>query len=287
MITNPWMASAVLCVAALMANIPRPAQAQTEVQAGDNLRQIPAELPAGDGLRQLEASVGHHRLSAGQADWQEASLRGLYRLGDHLWGMELLHAERFNERGTFIGLQDRIHLAPRWDISLAYGLGDGANWLPRDRIDGHVHYTWGERLNWVTNVGLGYYRAPDDHQDRWASVGLTAWLEPYLQAPWIAQGEVRQTQSNPGDIHTQQYFLALTWGRHGQTQITARHGWGREGWQSLGDARSIVDFASRQSTLSIQHWVEKNWGWRLVADQYRNDQYHREGLNLVLFREWR
>ena len=103
----------------------------------------------------------------------------------------------------------------------------------------------------------------------------------------IAQGEVRQTQSNPGDIHTQQYFLALTWGRHGQTQITARHGWGREGWQSLGDARSIVDFASRQSTLSIQHWVEKNWGWRLVADQYRNDQYHREGLNLVLFREWR
>ena len=273
MIPNLWTGTAVLGLAVALAYAPRPVMAQND------------DLPA-QGLRQLEASVGQQHLSQGYAPWHEASLRGLYQQGDHLWSAELLHAERFNERGSYVGLQDRIHLAPRWDVSLGYGLGDGSNWLPRDRLDGFVHHTWGEQQNWVTHLGTGYYRAPDEHRDRWGSLGLSAWLEPYLKSPWVAQGEVRWTESNPGSVHTQQYFVALTWGRHRQTQLTLRHGWGREGWQSLGDDRSLVDFASRQSTLTLQHWLAPDRGFRVVADQYRNDQYRRQGLNVVLFKEW-
>ena len=243
--------------------------------------------PSDQGLRLVEATVGHHQLSNNYSSWQEASVRALYQQGEHLWGVELLNADRFNEGGTFIGFQDRVRVAPSWDVSLAYGVGDGAPWLPRDRIDGFVHHTWGERQNWVTNLGLGYYKAPDGHRDRYGSVGLTAWLEPYLGSPWVAQGEVRWAQSDPGSINTRQYFVALTWGRHGQTQISARHGWGREGWQSLGDARSIVDFASRQDTLTVQHWLSRDAGIKLTADHYRNDQYRRQGLNLSFFKEWR
>ena len=273
MMPNPSMAAAVLALA-LLGSLPRPAKAQSDE-------------PADQGMRLLEVGAGHHNLSSGYAAWQEASVRGLYRQGSHLWGMELMHADRFGERGTFVGLQDRVHLAPRWDMSLAYGVGDGAPWLPRDRVDGFVHHTWGEHLNWVTNVGMGYYKAPDEHRDRWGSIGLTAWLEPHLKGPWIAQGEVRWSQSNPGSVNTRQYFVALTWGRHGQTQITGRHGWGREGWQSLGDARSIVDFASRQDTLIVQHWMAPDWGIKVVADHYRNDQYRRSGVNVAWFKEWR
>lgn len=246
-----------------------------------------APVPAEGGLQQLEADVGEHRLSQGYARWREASLRGLYRQGDHTWAMELLHADRFDERGTFVGLQDRVRLAPRWDVSLAYGVGDGALWLPRDRVDAFAHHTWGPHGNWVTDLGLGYYRAADEHRDRWASIGLTAWLEPHVHAPWVAQAEIRQSRSDPGAIDTRQYFVALSWGRHGQTLVTGRHGWGREGWQSLGDARSMVDFASRQDTLSVRHWLRPDWGIKLTADHYRNDQYRRQGLTLGFFWEWR
>lgn len=270
---NPWIVFWSAAGLALLGNLPRPAQAQ-------------AESDGPQGLRRIEMQAGHHRLSNGYANWQEASVRGDYRLDQHLWSAELLHADRFSERGSFVGLQDRVHIAPRWDVSVAYGVGDGANWLPRDRIDGFVHHTWGSHNNWVTHLGAGYYRASDEHRDRWGSLGLSVWLEPHVRTPLVVQGEVRWAQSNPGQVGTRQQFLALTWGHHGATQITARHGWGREGWQSLGDAIAITDFASRQDTLSVQHWVSSEWGFKLTADHYRNDSYNRRGVQLAVFREW-
>jgi YaiO family outer membrane protein len=272
MIPNYSMMLAVLCMA-ILGSLPRLVRAQTDT------------LPQ-QGLRQMEASVGEHRLSNGYANWRDAFFRGQYQQGENLWAMELLHADRFDERGIYVGLQDRFRIAPQWNLSLGYGKGDGVTWLPSDRIDAFAHHTWGEQLNWVTHLGVGYYKAPDDHRDRWGSIGMSAYLAPYFNGPWVAQGEMRWSQSNPGSISTRQYFLALSWGHHGQTQIIGRHGWGREGWLSLGDARSIVDFASRQDTLTLLHWVSPGWGIKLVADNYRNDQYRRRGLNLGLFREW-
>lgn len=270
---NPWTLWWTATGLALMSILPRPAQAQDE----------PA---SGQGLRRIELQAGQDRLSADYANWQDASVRGDYRLGDHLWSGELLHADRFGERGSFAGLQDRVHIAPRWDVSLHYGVGEGARWLPRDRVDGFLHHSWGQHDNWVTHLGAGYYRAMDEHRDRWASVGLSAYLEPYVQGPWVVQGEMRWTQSNPGSVGTRQQFVAVSWGRQGATVLTARHGWGREGWQSLGDAVGIVDFASRQDTLTLQQWISPEWGIKLTADHYRNDTYRRTGLSLAVFRQW-
>ena len=267
-----WL-SALLC-AALLTGLPRPAQAQA---AGEQ---------DASGLRLLEASAGAHRLSAGLPDWREAQLRGVYQQGDHFWSGELLLAERFGEGGTYVALQDRIRVAPRWDLALGYGLGDGATWLPRDRVDGFAHHTWGAHGNLVSHFGLGYYRAPSTNYDRWGSLGLSAYLQPWLGGPWVLQGEVRWTRSNPGAVDTRQQMLALSWGHAGQTVVTLRHGWGREGWQSLGDAVFITNFASRQNTLTLRHWLGPDWGLRLVADDYRNDQYQRQGLTLGFFRQW-
>lgn len=271
---NPWIVLWSVTALALLGALPRPSQAQEEA-------------PVTQGLRRMEVQTGQHRLSQGYANWQEASVRGIYLQDRHLWSAELLHADRFGERGTFVGLQDRVHIAPRWDVSVAYGVGDGANWLPRDRVDAFVHHSWGKHDNWVTHLGAGYFRAADDHRDRWKSLGMSLWLEPYVRSHWVLQGEVRWSTSNPGDVDTRQQFLALTWGRHGTTQITARHGWGREGWQSLGDANKITNFASRQNTLGLQHWVSPDWGVRITSDHYRNDTYSRRGVNFAVFREWR
>ncbi len=73
MMPNPSMAAAVLALA-LLGSLPRPAKAQSDE-------------PADQGMRMLEVAAGHHNLSSGYAAWQEASVRGLYRQGSHLWGM--------------------------------------------------------------------------------------------------------------------------------------------------------------------------------------------------------
>ncbi len=239
-----------------------------------------------EGWQLLDLSAAHHHLSAGYAAWQETSLRGLYRKGDHLWGIDWLDANRFSERGVYAGVQDTLTLAPDWRATIGYGMGENVNWLPRYRLDGFVHHTWGVQRNWVTHLGLGEYKAHDVHRDRWASIGMSAYLDPSFGGPWVAQGEMRWTRSDPGQITTRQQFLALTWGQHRMDQVTWRHGWGREGWQAIGDARLLQNLASRQDTLTWQHWFEPEWGIRLVADHYRNDQYRRRGLTLGVFRDF-
>ena len=238
------------------------------------------------GWQWLDLSVAHHRLSADYAPWQETAFRGVYRQGDHLWGMDVLDADRFSERGLYAGVQDTVQLAPDWRATLGGGMGENVNWLPRYRLDGFLHHTWGEARNWVTHLGLGEYKAHDVHRDRWGSIGMSAYMNHATWGPWVAQGEVRWTRSEPGPVTTRQQFVALTWGQHRSSQLTWRHGWGREGWQAIGDARLLQDFASRQDTLSWQHWIEPEWGIRLMAEHYRNDQYHRSGLTFGVFRDF-
>lgn len=245
-----------------------------------------AQEQPSDGWQLLDASVAHHHLSSGYAPWQEAALRGMYRQGDHLWGVDLLHADRFSEKGVYAGLQDTVRLAPDWHASLGYGLGTEVNWLPRYRLDGFVHHNWGQQGNWVTHFGLGEYKSHDDHRDRWGSIGLSAYLSHPDLGPWAIDGQLRWTRSDPGSITTRQQFLALTWGHRGADRITWRHGWGREGWQAIGDAQSLANFASRQDTLTWQRWVGPDWGFRLMADHYRNDQYRRTGLTFGIFKEF-
>lgn len=244
----------------------------------------PAEPPAShDGLHSIEAYEEHNRLSAGQPDWREFGLRGLYQKSEHLLSVEAVNMNRFNENGNYLGLGDTLVLTPLWYASLNAGAGDGVPWLPKYRVDGFVHRKLLDDQRLVGSLGLGRYRAPDGHQDDNASLGLTY----HFSLPWVVQAQARRTRSQPGDIQTHQYFVAATWGRHTQTLLTARHGWGREGYQSLGDDVSIARFASHQTTLTAQHWLGLDWGIRLRLDNYHNPYYHRSGLGLSVFKDFR
>lgn len=233
------------------------------------------------GLHSVELYESHNRLSAGYNNWRETGLRGLYRWGDHLLAGEAISMSRFNENGNYLGLSDTMVLSPIWYASLHLGAGDRAAYLPRYRVDAFLHRKLREDLSLVGNLGLGRYSAPDGHQDDNLSLGLTQ----YFTQPWVLEGQVKFNRSTPGDIHTRQYFVAATWGRYRQTLVTGRYGWGREGYQSLGDARSISEFASHQSTLSVQHWLGTDWGLKLSAEDYRNPYYTRQGLKLAVFKD--
>lgn len=229
----------------------------------------------------VETYISAHSLSNGYGDWHEAGMRGHIGRGDQLLGVEAATMRRFGEPGRFIGLSDTVTIDRDWYATLSIGAGDGAAYLPRYRLDAFINRKLLPGRQWVATLGAGYYRAPDDHIDRNISLGATY----YFDSPWVVQGEIRFNNSSPGQVNTHQQFLAVTWGRAHQTQITARHGWGAEGYQAIGSGASLVNFDSHQSQLTLRQWLGPKWGIKAGLERYSNPFYVRNGANLALFFE--
>ncbi|HEX5389017.1 MAG TPA: YaiO family outer membrane beta-barrel protein [Burkholderiaceae bacterium] len=245
----------------------------------------PAEMPTTPTAaspapeRSLEAYTSRQSLSNGYGRWHESGLRGHWGLDDHLLGAEIATMKRFGESGRFIGLSDTVTLHPDWFATVSVGAGDGASYLPDQRIDAFINRKLLSDRQLVATLGTGYYRAPDGHTDRAFSLGATY----YFEAPWVLQGEVRFNESSPGKVRTHQQFLAATWGREQQTQVMLRHGWGGEGYQAIGGGLSLVNFSSRQSQIHVRHWLGRQWGVSVGLERYSNPYYTRKGATVSLF----
>lgn len=270
-----------------------PVNAQTPVQPVETT--LPAPLAAGATEPEtaanpaqtevtrtaVDAYTSASQLTDGLQDWHEAGIRGTHTTGAHVLSGEVAAMRRFGESGNFLGLGDSYTFNPDWFGSLSIGAGDGASYLPKVRTDGFINRKLLADRNLIASLGAGYYSAPDGHNDRHVSVGATY----YFDEPLILQGEVRINFSRPGNIKTRQQFLALTWGRAQATQITARYGWGREGYLAIGSGNSLVDFSSHQSSLILRHWLGQDWGLAFGLEQYHNPYYERTGISLGLFWE--
>jgi len=229
----------------------------------------------------IQLYTSTQQLSDGLRNWQEIGVRGSRAIGAHVLQGEFATMRRFGESGNFIGIGDTYTFNPDWFGSLSVGAGDGASYLPTARIDGFINRKLLPDRNLIATFGAGYYRAPSGYNDRSASLGATY----YFSEPWIVQGEVRFNNSRPGSVSTRQQFVAVTWGRDQQTQITARHAWGDEGYQAIGAGASLVNFKSKQTSLNVRHWVGKDWGVVAGVEKYRNPTYDRQGATLALFWE--
>lgn len=235
-----------------------------------------------DMQRSLELSTGFQNLSAGFGNWREVTLRGVYGLPSHVLQAELSVMNRFNKDGTFIGLSDTYTFDEDWYANVAVGFGDGAFYLPRHRLDATLYKKWLPQRNLITSIGAGQYKAPDGHTDNSLSLGLVY----YFEAPWVAEIGIRANSSNPGAIKTQQQFLALTYGRVKQNLVTVRHAWGQEGYQTIGTNAQLVNFASKETSISWRHWFAPRTGVLLGANRYSNPFYNRNGLTVGIFHDF-
>lgn len=265
---NPIHTYGPACVLALASACTLAAHAQDTTEA-------PA--PVGD----IEAYASAQSLNNGYGDWHEVGLRGHLNMGNQVLGLEAASMKRFGESGVYVGLSDTVTLDQDWFTTLSIGAGDGAAYLPRYRIDAFLNRKLLPGRQLVATLGAGYYRAPDDHTDRNVSLGATY----YFESPWVVQGEIRFNNSSPGQVKTHQQFLAATWGRVQQTQVTVRHGWGAEGYQAIGSGASLVNFDSQQSQLSVRHWLGPKWGITAALERYSNPFYVRKGATVALFWE--
>ena len=239
-------------------------------------------LSEADMQRSLELSTGFQNLSAGFGNWRDVTLRGTYGLPSHVLQGELSLNRRFNKDGAFIGLSDTYTINDDWYANLAVGFGDGAFYLPRYRVDATLYKKWLPKRNLVTSIGVGQYKAPDGHTDNSLSLGLVY----YFDAPWVAELGLRANSSNPGAIKTQQQFLALTYGRVKENVVTVRHAWGNEGYQTIATNAQLVNFASKESSITLRSWFAPRTGLLLSANRYSSPFYIRSGLNVGIFHDF-
>lgn len=251
------------------------------VQAG-NIPATPPDQAGAEPVRNLELSTGAQRLTNGFGNWSDVTLKGAYGLDKHVLQGELSAHKRFGESGTFLGLSDTYTFNEDWYGSLAVGAGDGAFYLPRYRVDGTIYRKFLPGRNLVGSIGLGYYKAPNGNDDRSVSIGAAY----YFEAPWIVEGGVRLNRSNPGSVDTQQQFVAVTWGRNKQDLVTARYGWGEEGYLAIAANRQLVNFESREASLTWRHWFNPRTGVLVGVNRYTNPSYRRSGVNVGIFHDF-
>lgn len=262
-----------------------PALAQTEAPLQELIAPAPSMAPVqtADAMkRNLELSAGMQSLSGGFGNWRDLTLRGTYGLPSHVLQGELSAHRRFNQDGVFLGLSDTYTFNEDWFGSIALGVGDGAFYLPRYRVDATLYKKWLADRSLVTSVGVGYYSAPDGHTDRSLSLGAAY----YFESPWIVEGGVRLNSSNPGSIQTQQQFVALTYGRDKQDLVSARYGWGSEGYLAIAANTQLVNFRSREASVAWRHWLNPRTGVLISANRYTNPSYRRSGLNVGIFHDF-
>ena len=262
------------------------AQAQTLAQSQISPQDVsipePPALDTEQGKRSLELSGGGQSLNAGFSNWREVTLRGVYGLPRHLLQGEISVNRRFDKDGAFIGVSDTYTFNDDWFASAAVGAGDGAFYLPRYRIDTTLYRKLLPKRNLVGSIGLGYYSAPDGHVDRSVSLGAAY----YFDAPWIMEGGVRLNRSSPGAVRTQQQFVAVTYGRDKENLVTARYGWGGEGYLAIAANAQLVNFDSREASIAWRHWLNRRTGVLLSANRYSNPLYQRSGINVGIFHDF-
>lgn len=235
-----------------------------------------------DAKRSLELSAGAQSLSAGLGNWRDLTLRGTYGLPRNLLQSEVSLTKRFGEKGTFVGVSDTYTFNEDWFGSVALGVGDGAFYLPRYRVDAMLYRKWLPDRSLVSSFGLGYYDAPDGHTDRTVSLGAAY----YFASPWIVEGGVRLNSSNPGSVRTVQKFAAVTYGRDKQDLVSARYTWGGEGYLAIAANAQLVNFNSKEINVAWRHWFDPRTGVLLSANRYTNPAYSRSGINVGIFHDF-
>jgi YaiO family outer membrane protein len=256
--------------------------ASTPSTLEDEPQTLPGEAVA---LRDsyVEAGLSSHKLSDGFGSWSSIYARTQYRINErNSMNAEIERSREFGDSGTYVALGGTHVINDDWYASLTMGTSSGGFYLPRFRADAFLNRKLLRQRNLVATVGLGYYRAKDEHKDQSLYLGATYYFAPR----WIVESGVRFNRSNPGSIGSRSQFIALTNGEEKKRYITVRVGSGRESYQLIGPNTELVDFGSNEASLTWREWISKSSGLNLVLERYKNPSYKRRGVSLGYFQDF-
>jgi len=257
-------------------------------QAGsvDTVDAPPAETasvvaqPAEHGSVQL--GYGYSELTDNNAAWNDVFARGNVGLGDSVGVLnwEVSKQRHFGESGQAISASLTRDLGPNWYGSIGLGLGSGADFLTKRRVDVAVYRKWLPQRNLITGLQFTGSRSGDGVYSDKAWQASSSY---YFASPLVAEVGVKRTTSNPGDVNTMRYYVAGTYGVNKQYSLSARYDTGREGYMPQGFSSPAVNFKSNVATVSWRQWLSPRWGYELQAERYHNPSYNRKGVTASVF----
>ncbi|MFT5589142.1 MAG: YaiO family outer membrane protein [Bradyrhizobium sp.] len=245
-------------------------------------RTAPPDMLLRPALRSFEVTTGTQQLTGPYSSWHHLTVHGVLEQDNHVLQAELSNKNEYRTNGTFLGLTDTVTLDDSRFASLSVGVGDGAFYLPRYRLDGFFYKKWLPEKNFISSLGVGYYDAPDGHVDLSISLG-GAW---YFELPLVLEGGVRFNRSNPGGVMTHQQFVATNYNPDPRNTLSARVAWGSEGYLPLALGTSLVNFNSQEASLAWRYRINQNWGASISINHYRNPTYERSGVDIGLSRHF-
>lgn len=230
---------------------------------------------------QLEAGLSKHNLDAGNPDWLGMFLRGTaFASPGNVWTAELVYEREWDDTGSFFGIGQTHDFNADWYGYWSIGAGSQAFFFPKFRADGLINKKWLPARNLITTLGLGYYDAPDEHQDESLLLGAVYY---FTGAPLVAEAGIRWNQSDPGAVNAQSQYIVLTVGRNQQHYLTLRYQDGTEAYLPTSAGTAVVEFPSSELSLSWRQWLARDHGFAITGVHYENPYYKRSGFLLSVF----
>lgn len=242
----------------------------------------PPDMLLRPALRSFDITTGTQQLTGPYSSWHHLTVRGVLEQNDHVIQGELSSKHEYDTSGTFVGLTDTVTVDDRNFASISVGVGDGAFYLPRYRLDGFLYKKWLPEKNFISALGIGYYDAPDGHVDLSVSLG-GAW---YFEQPLVVEAGIRFNRSSPGNVMTHQQFIAASYNPDPRNTLSTRVAWGTEGYLPLTPDTNLVNFNSQEASLAWRHRINQIWGASISINHYRNPTYERSGIDIGLSRHF-
>jgi YaiO family outer membrane protein len=242
-----------------------------------------AHAQADTGSVQFGYSQSH--LSNNYPGWRDAFVRGNVSLGENIGVLnwDASQQKHFNESGQALSVSLTHNFNADWYGLVGAGVGSGASFLTKQRVDVGLYRKWLAQRQLVTGVQLMASKARDGvHDDRSWQLSSSY----YFSVPLVAEIGFKRNTSNPGSVSTNRQYLAATYGENKKYYLSARYDAGREGYLPQGANLSATNFRSQVTTLTWRQWLSPKWGYELQAERYNNPFYNRSGGTVSVFRDF-
>lgn len=230
----------------------------------------------------VQLGYSQSRLSDNFPGWRDAFARGNVNLGKKIGVLnwEASQQKHFDETGQAVSASLTHDFSEDWYAMVGAGLGTGASFLTKRRIDLALNRKWLAQRQLVTGVQFTASKASDGvHDDRSWQVSSSY----YFAAPFVGELGFKRNTSNPGSVSTNRYYVAGTYGESKKHYLSARYDTGREGYLPQGANVPAANFKSNVTTLTWRQWLSRSWGFELQAERYHNPFYRRNGVSASVF----
>ncbi|MFN7835492.1 MAG: YaiO family outer membrane beta-barrel protein [Burkholderiaceae bacterium] len=188
---------------------------------------------------------------------------------------------RFGLTGEFAGLQLTRDLDSTRYVT--FGAGGGSSRLyARWNTNGFIFQKWGVGSPHVSGLGITYSAMRDDRSD-YSVVAQHIW---YANDKVIFEGGLRFGRASPGNIASNQQFLATTLGNPVGRHAVVRFARAHEAYLLLSDQQELAQFSSKQASVTLNQPLTREQMLSLTADRYTNPFYTRNRFDFGWSVRW-